>query len=83
MKISKRLKFIGDLIKDKRFTMDKFLFHVPITLNFKNQKLEYINELIIPFLVNNSHINNKKNTIKILVSFIKKLFLFIVFKYKV
>lgn len=38
--------FQYDLIKDKRFTMDKFLFHVPITLNFKNQKLEYINELI-------------------------------------
>lgn len=38
--------FQYDLIKDKRFSMDKFLFHVPITLNFKNQKLEYINELI-------------------------------------
>lgn len=38
--------FEYDLIKDKRFTMDKFLFHVPITLNFKNQRLEYINELI-------------------------------------
>lgn len=38
--------FSYDLIKDKRFTMDKFLFHVPITLNFKNQRLEYINELI-------------------------------------
>ena len=38
--------FQYDLIKDKRFTMDKFLFHVPITLNFKNQRLEYINELI-------------------------------------
>lgn len=29
-------QFTYDLIKDKRFTMDKFLFHVPITLNFKS-----------------------------------------------
>lgn len=47
--------FQYDLIKDKRFTMDKFLFHVPITLNFKNQRLEYINELI------NSEIQRKTN----------------------
>lgn len=51
--------FQYDLIKDKRFTMDKFLFHVPITLNFKNQKLEYINELI------NSEIQ-RKNDINII-----------------
>lgn len=28
-------KFEYDLIKDKRYTYDKFLFHCPITLNFK------------------------------------------------
>ena len=27
--------FTYDLIKDKRFTEDKYMFHVPITLNFK------------------------------------------------
>ena len=51
--------FQYDLIKDKRFTMDKFLFHVPITLNFKNQRLEDINELI------NSEIQ-RKNDINII-----------------
>ncbi|GBR77398.1 hypothetical protein RDn1_057 [Candidatus Termititenax dinenymphae] len=29
--------FKYDLIKDKRFTVDKFFFHVPITLNFKSK----------------------------------------------
>ena len=29
-------QFEYDLIKDKRFTMDKMFFHVPLTLNFKN-----------------------------------------------
>lgn len=38
--------FSYDLIKDKRFTLDKFLFHVPITLNFKSKNLNYINELV-------------------------------------
>lgn len=28
--------FKYDLIKDKRYTVDKFQFHVPITMNFKN-----------------------------------------------
>ena len=30
-------RFSYDLIKNKRYTEDKFLFHVPITLNFKNK----------------------------------------------
>ena len=31
-------RFSYDLIKDKRFTSDKFFFHVPITINYKNKK---------------------------------------------
>lgn len=42
----KESTFDYDLIKDKRFSLDKFLFHVPITLNFKSQNLEYINEFV-------------------------------------
>lgn len=42
----KESTFSYDLIKNKRFTMDKFLFHVPITLNFKSKNLEYINEFV-------------------------------------
>lgn len=50
--------FEYDLIKNKRYTMDKFLFHVPITLNFKSQNLEYINEFN-KFV--NSEIKNEKD----------------------
>ena len=42
----KESTFAYDLIKNKRFTMDKFLFHVPITLNFKSENLESINEFV-------------------------------------
>ena len=31
----KQSKFDYDLIKDKRYSLDKFQFHVPITMNFK------------------------------------------------
>lgn len=51
----KESTFEYDLIKNKRFTMDKFLFHVPITLNFKSKNLEYINEFV------NSKIKTKDN----------------------
>lgn len=36
--------FEYDLIKDKRFTLDKFQFHVPITLNFKAQNINKLND---------------------------------------
>lgn len=35
--------FAYDLIKDKRYTVDKFLFHVPITMNFKALGRDNIN----------------------------------------
>ena len=35
--------FKYDLIKDRRYTVDKFEFHVPITLNFKARGKENIN----------------------------------------
>ena len=35
-----------DLIKDRRFTMDKFQFHVPITINFKATGAGSINPLV-------------------------------------
>lgn len=37
--------FEYDLIKDKRYTVDKFQFHVPITMNFKSNYGEKVNEL--------------------------------------
>lgn len=36
--------FSYDLIKDKRYSVDTFLFHVPITMNFKSPDLKSINE---------------------------------------
>lgn len=39
----KQSTFTHDLIKDKRFSVDKFQFHVPITINFKAQGRDDIN----------------------------------------
>ncbi len=38
--------FEYDLIKDKRFTCDKFQFHVPITMNFKADGENYMNRRV-------------------------------------
>ena len=45
--------FEYDLIKDKRFTVYKFQFHVPITLNFKATGGSYINQNVLEYLKNN------------------------------
>lgn len=37
-------KFAYPIIKDRRFTMDKFQFHVPITLNFKATGSDRLND---------------------------------------
>lgn len=39
----KQSTFDYDLIKDRRYTLDKFMFHVPITLNFKGMGSSDIN----------------------------------------
>jgi len=39
-------EFTFDLIKNKRYTEDKFLLHVPITINFNNSNINNINELV-------------------------------------
>lgn len=36
--------FTYDLIKDRRYTADKFMFHVPITINFKSVGADNINQ---------------------------------------
>ncbi len=38
--------FQYDLIKDKRYTVDKFQFHVPITMNYKAQGTNYFNRRV-------------------------------------
>jgi CRISPR-associated protein Cpf1 len=42
----KESKFDYEIIKDKRFTVDKFQFHVPITMNFKANGRDNINEKV-------------------------------------
>ena len=46
----KQSMFEYDLIKDKRYTVDKFQFHVPITMNFKARGLNNINTEVNEFL---------------------------------
>lgn len=42
--------FDYDIIKDKRFTMDKFQFHVPITINFKATGNGSINPMVNEYI---------------------------------
>jgi CRISPR-associated protein Cpf1 len=49
--------FDYDIIKDKRFTVDTFHFHVPMTLNFGADGSDNINSEINAFLQNNHDIN--------------------------
>ena len=42
--------FEYDLIKDRRYTVDKFLFYVPITMNFKSVGSENINQQVREYL---------------------------------
>ena len=39
--------FEYDIIKDRRYTVDKFQFHVPITINFKAAGQENINPVVL------------------------------------
>ena len=48
--------FDYDIIKDKRYTVDKFQFHVPITLNFKAVGNEYLNTNVLDYLRDNSDV---------------------------
>lgn len=42
--------FEYDLVKDRRYTVDKFMFHVPITMNFKSVGSENINQQVREYL---------------------------------
>lgn len=47
-----------DIIKDRRFTLDKFFFHCPISINYKApSKSLGFNEKVLDFLKNNLDIN--------------------------
>lgn len=50
--------FPYDLIKNRRYTVDKFQFHVPITMNFKSGGVNNINRQVNEYLkhADNTHI---------------------------
>lgn len=50
--------FAYDLIKDKRYTVDQFQFHVPITMNFRANERNNINGLTNQYLqsANDTHV---------------------------
>ena len=51
---SKKISIFNyDITKDRRYTVDKFQFHVPITMNFKAAGNDYINPKVNKFLRNN------------------------------
>lgn len=49
--------FAYDIIKNRRYTVDKFQFHVPITMNFKADGSPRINEKVCAYLRNNPDVN--------------------------
>lgn len=49
--------FEYDLIKNKRYTIDKFQFHVPITMNFKCKGYENINQLVNEYIQQNEDLH--------------------------
>ena len=49
--------FAYDIIKDKRFTVDKFQFHVPITINFKAKGIRNINPIVNQYIQDNSNLH--------------------------
>lgn len=47
-----------EIVKDKRYSEDKFFFHVPITINFKSsEKGKRINADVIQYLKGNKEVN--------------------------
>ncbi len=53
----KQSSFAYDIVKDRRFTVDKFQFHVPVTMNFKARGLNNINTEVNQFLKDESNIH--------------------------
>lgn len=45
------------IIKDRRFTEDKFFLHLPITINFASDNNNYLNYAVCEYLYDNSDVN--------------------------
>lgn len=55
-----------EIIKDRRFTKEQFLFHCPITLNFSKPDQAYMKSKIEKHIAENSKAENSKNRINII-----------------
>lgn len=53
---NKESKFDYPIVKDERYTKDKFQFHVPITINFNNKGIERINDSVHEFIRENKDV---------------------------
>lgn len=53
----KQSTFEYDIVKDKRYTVDKFQFHVPITMNFKARGISNINAEANKFISGNKDLH--------------------------
>lgn len=49
--------FEYDLIKDKRYTIDKYLLHIPITINFKSTGNDNINNDVNEYIKQNDNLH--------------------------
>ncbi len=49
--------FEYDIVKDKRYTIEKFQFHCPITINFKANENPKVNSKVFEYLKNNPDVN--------------------------
>lgn len=57
LNVKKQSTFVYDIIKDKRYTVDKFQFHVPIMMNFKAEGKNDLNIDVLNYLKDNSDVN--------------------------
>jgi CRISPR-associated protein Cpf1 len=53
----KQSQFSYDIIKDRRYTLDKFQFHVPLTMNFKARGTSNIIPIANKFLKENTNVH--------------------------
>lgn len=46
-----------DIVKDRRYTEDKFFIHMPITINFKADNRNNVNEKVLKFIAENDDLH--------------------------
>ena len=50
MKVVEHHEAVKDIIKDYRYTVNKFFIHLPITINFKAEHTGNLNEMVIQYI---------------------------------